>query len=50
VASTFGEPQSRLVDKKGRGNTAKKVAIHLIKRYTGLGNRENWEYFWWNSL
>jgi putative transposase len=40
VASAFGEPQGRLVEKQGRNNTAKKVAIYLMKRYTCLGNKE----------
>ncbi|MDY7037197.1 MAG: transposase [Thermodesulfobacteriota bacterium] len=40
VASAFGQPQYRLVEKQGRNNTAKKVAIYLMKRYTCLGNKE----------
>ncbi len=40
VASAFGEPEGRLVEKQGRNNTAKKVAIYLMKRYTCLDNKE----------
>ena len=39
VASAFGELQGRLVEKQGR-NTAKMVAIYLMKRYTCLDNKE----------
>jgi hypothetical protein len=36
VASAFGEPEAGLVEKQGWNNTAKKVAIDLMKRYAGL--------------
>ncbi len=36
VALSFGEPEAGLVEKQGRNNTAKKVAIYLMKRYAGL--------------
>jgi hypothetical protein len=44
VASAFGEPQGRLVEKQGR-NTAKKVAIYLMKRYTCVDNKEIGQVF-----
>jgi hypothetical protein len=44
VASAFGEPQGRLVEKQGR-NTAKKVAIYLMKRYTCGDNKEIGQVF-----
>ena len=45
VASAFGEPQGRLVEKQGRNNTAKKVAIYLMKRYACLDNKEIGQVF-----
>ncbi len=45
VASAFGEPQCRLVEKQGRNNTAKKVAIYLMKRYGCLDNKEIGQLF-----
>ena len=45
VASAFGEPKGRLVEKKGRNNTAKKVAIYLMKRYSCLDNKEIGQVF-----
>jgi chromosomal replication initiation ATPase DnaA len=45
VASAFGEPEARLVQKQGRNNTAKKVAVYLMKRYAGLDNREIGQVF-----
>jgi chromosomal replication initiation ATPase DnaA len=44
VASAFGEPQGRLVEKQGR-NTAKKVVIYLMKRYACLDNKEIGQVF-----
>jgi hypothetical protein len=45
VASAFGEPQARLVEKQGQNNTAKKVAIYLMKRYTCGDNKEIGQVF-----
>jgi chromosomal replication initiation ATPase DnaA len=45
VASAFGEPQGRLVEKQGQNNNAKKVAIYLMKRYTCLDNKEIGQVF-----
>jgi chromosomal replication initiation ATPase DnaA len=44
VASAFGEPQARFVKKQGR-NTAKKVAIYLMKRYICVDNKEIGQVF-----
>jgi hypothetical protein len=38
-------PQGRLVEKQGQNNTAKKVAIYLMKRYTCLDNKEIGQVF-----
>jgi len=40
VASAFGQPQGRVLEKQGRKNTAKKVATYLMKRYACLDNKE----------
>jgi predicted nucleotidyltransferase len=45
VASAFGEQRGRLVEKQGQNNTAKKVAIYLMKRYTRLDNKEIGQVF-----
>ena len=40
VAEAFGVPEVSLIEKEGRNNIAKKTAIYLIKRYSGLSNKE----------
>jgi len=40
VAAAFNTERDTLTHKGGRKNTAKNVALYLIKRYTGLGNQE----------
>jgi putative transposase len=40
VAEAFGVLEAVILEKKGRNNTARKVAIYLIKRYSGLSNKE----------
>jgi len=40
VAKVFEVRESVLVEKGSRNNPAKKVAIFLIKKYSGLGNKE----------
>lgn len=40
VAAAFNTEKDTLTGKGGGKNTAKKVAIHVIKRYSGLGNQE----------
>jgi hypothetical protein len=45
VASAFGEPVARLIQKQGRNNTAKKLPFYLMKRYAGLDNREIGQVF-----
>ena len=45
VASMFGVPEESIKEKGGRDNTAKKVALYLIKRYSGLSNQEIGELF-----
>jgi len=45
VTSKFGAGIDILKGKGARNNTAKKMAIYLIKRYSGLGNQEIGELF-----
>ena len=45
VANSFKTNIEALQNQGGRNNTAKKVAIYLIKRYSGLSNREIGQMF-----
>ena len=45
VADSFSVPKVSLIEKKARNNTARKAAVFLMKRYSGLGNREIGELF-----
>ena len=40
VAEVFGVREPLLIERDGRNNTAKKTAIYLMKRYSGLNNSE----------
>lgn len=40
VTSVFGTETGMIKAKGGRNNTAKKVAIYLVRRYSGLTNQE----------
>lgn len=45
VASMFGVSGERIKRKGGRYNKARRVAIYLVKRYSGLSNKEVGEIF-----
>jgi chromosomal replication initiation ATPase DnaA len=45
VKRVFGARGEELLEKGSRSNTARKVALYLTQRYTGLSNREIGERF-----
>jgi REP element-mobilizing transposase RayT len=40
VASAFGVSPEAVTGRGGRGNVPRKIAIHLVRRYSGIGNDE----------
>lgn len=45
VSEAFGVNQKEIMDRGNRSNTARKVAIYLCQRYTGLSNEAIRELF-----
>jgi hypothetical protein len=41
----FRRPEAWLIQKQGRNNTAKELAIYVMERYAGLDNREIGQVF-----
>jgi chromosomal replication initiation ATPase DnaA len=45
VSEAFGVNEEEILERGGRANTARKVAIYFCHRYTGIGNEAIGELF-----